>query len=240
MTSTINREIAAISSPPRESAPSLSRAPALAGAMTDWTSGKPAAEESARVIGVLPGEGVGPEVIAAAVEVLKAAEERFSLNAKLQFEGPIGVEAEIKHGHSLTPQVERFCEDVFASGGAILCGPGGNRFVYNLRRRFDLYCKFTPIQPTRAIDDAGTVRPEVRAGVDMIIVRENIGGIYFGSGDRRVEPDRGEIATLSFSYSKKQVQRIVEVAARLAMQRAGKLCMALKPNGVPAISEIWS
>ncbi len=216
--------------------------PGLAESLRDWNRRERVAPDASRrtlTIGLLPGEGVGPEVIGATLDVLRAVAELRDLQLDLRTEGPIGAEAEAKHGRSLTPAVERFCESIFADGGAILCGPGGNRFVYDLRRRFDLYCKFTPIQPLRALEDAGPVRGEAREGVDLIVVRENTGGVYFGQGERRIEPGRGEIARCTFGYERREVERIVATAADLARRRRGRLCMALKPNGVPAISRLW-
>ena len=234
MTTIINR-------PPTEVHIGAVARSSLIATLPDWHS--PARRNGASkptVIGILAGEGVGPEVIAAALDVLAAAQDEAGLKLDLRYAGPIGVEAEIKHGHSLTPEVIRFCETIFEDGGAVLCGPGGNRFVYNLRKQFDLYCKFTPIHPLAALRNAGPIRAEARDGVDIIVVRENAGGIYFGTGDRRSDSTRGEIAHHEFSYSRTEVRRIVDVAARLAARRRRRLCMVLKPNGVPEVSALWS
>jgi 3-isopropylmalate dehydrogenase len=214
----------------------------LGNVLPDWHQHHPTsgpAPERLRV-GVLPGEGIGPEIIAATIEVMEAVGALLPAALDLSFGGAIGVEAERRSGSSLTSDVIEFCDAIFSHGGTVLCGPGGNRFVYNLRRRFDLYCKFTPIVPVRAIAAAGPVRSAARTGVDMVIVRENASGLYFGHGGRDTDPDGCEIATHRFSYRRDEVERIVHVAGRLARQRRGRLCMAVKPNGVPEISALWS
>ena len=58
----------------------------------------------------------------------------------------------------------RFCDEIFAGHGAVFCGPGGGRFVYELRRRFDLYCKMAPLQPFAALRDTGVLRPDAVEG----------------------------------------------------------------------------
>ena len=52
-------------------------------------------------------------------------------------------------GRALTDEVAEFCGEIFQSGGAVLCGPGGGRFVYDMRRRFDLFCKISPLRPLK-------------------------------------------------------------------------------------------
>ena len=83
-------------------------------------------------------------------------------------------------GRALTDEVVDFCADAFAAGGAILSGPGGNRFVYDLRRRFDLFCKLSPLRPLQPLREAGRLRASAVAAADVLIVRENSGGVYQG------------------------------------------------------------
>ena len=100
------------------------------------------------LIGVLPGEGIGPEVMGAALAVLDAARSP-GVEFEIRSGGtmPIGRDAELVNGRALTEEVAAFCQGVFDDGGAVLCGPGGGRFVYDLRRRFDLFCKISPLKP---------------------------------------------------------------------------------------------
>lgn len=214
--------------------------PRMADAMPDWHDpARKRATPRRLLVGVLPGEGIGPEIIPVALDVLGAVASQLPGELEVRVGGTIGEEAERRSGSSLTPEVIDFCDEVFRDGGAILCGPGGNRFVYNLRRRFDLYCKFTPINPLPVLAGVGVVRGDARMGTDIAIVRENASGLYFGTGLRTATDDGDEIATHTFSYRRAEVERLIHTAGRLALRRRGRLMVAVKPNGVPEISELW-
>src|SRR5262245_58025700 len=208
----------------------------LCAAIPDW----PVAGARGRpLLGVLPGEGVGGEVIGAALDVLEAVCARFDRVVDIRTGGAIGKEAQRQSGRSLTDEVVAFCDAVFRDGGAVLCGPGGGRFVYELRARFDLYCKFTPLVPVRALADSGVLRPEHVADVDIIAVRENVGGFYFGEWGGEEDHDGPTSAFHRVSYRAEEVDRVLSVAFELARARRGKLCVTVKPSGVPTISELW-
>jgi 3-isopropylmalate dehydrogenase len=89
----------------------------------------------APLLGALPGEGIGPEVVTGALEVLRCLERAGGRPVAVEMGGPIGETAQRELGTVLPDGVVWFCEDVFARGGAILSGPGGGRYVYDLRRR---------------------------------------------------------------------------------------------------------
>lgn len=208
----------------------------LTRALPDWPRPDPA---QPGVIGVLPGEGIGPDVVAAALEVLGVVCEGTTRRFDLRRGGVIGNPARKLHGKSLSDETVAFCEDVFAARGALFCGPGGARFVYELRDRFDLYCKFTPLQPTPALRDAGPLRPEIVADVDVIAVRENIGGLYFGQWGRGEDRQGRPHAFHSFDYRQDQVDRILDASVKLAALRQKRLCLVIKREGTPAIAELW-
>ncbi len=191
------------------------------------------------LIGVLIGEGVGAEVVPAALQVLQALATKSSRRFEVRTGGLIGTLAQQAGGRSLSEEVARFCSEVFDGGGAILCGPGGGRFVYETRARFGLFCKLSPLRPLPALADAGIVRPERLAGVDVVAVRENSGGLYFGEWGRECRDGEAETAYHRISYRAGEVDRIIEVACRLAQARRGKVCVTVKPSGVPSISELW-
>jgi 3-isopropylmalate dehydrogenase len=180
-------------------------------------------------IAAVPGEGVGPEVVGGALAVLEAAA------------GSTGVAVDVRRGgdtsaRKLTTEVATLCESTFADGGAVLCGPVGGRFVYDLRGHFDLYAKFVPIRPSPALADVSIVRPERAEGIDLVIVRENIGGVYFGEYGRR---EGGRVAYQHFCYHADRVARLLGVAARLATQRRGRLTVIVKNGGIPEVSALW-
>jgi 3-isopropylmalate dehydrogenase len=191
------------------------------------------------VIGVLEGEGVGPEVVPVALRLLAVLGEHTDRRFELRFGGPIGLPAKALSGKSLSADVERFAGEVFDAGGALFCGPGGDRFVYELRRAFGLFCKFTPLQPLPELARAGAVRGRITAGVDIIAVRENMGGLYQGDWSTEVADDGLTTASHRFAYTDRDVGAILTVAFRLAAARRRRLHLVLKPAGAPSISRLW-
>jgi 3-isopropylmalate dehydrogenase len=151
----------------------------------------------------------------------------------------IGRDAELMTGRALTDEVAAFCEGVFGDGGAVLCGPGGGRFVYDLRRRFDLFCKISPLKPVGCLFEAGPLKARCVEGVDILIVRENVGGVYQGDWRETAHERDGRVCEHAFRYSEVQVRRLLEAAASLAAQRRGRLAVVVKDGGIPAISALW-
>jgi len=189
-------------------------------------------------VGVFLGEGVGAEVVPVAMRMLGLLAGHCNRRFELHQGGLIGLPAKALHGTSLSDEVTGFAEDLFRQGGAMFCGPGGDRFVYELRRRFNLYCKFTPLEPLSELSAAGSVRPEVAAATDIIAVRENMGGIYQGVWEE--EGGAGSrVARHRFEYHEADVRRIMGVALSLAATRRGHVHIVLKPGGIPSISSLW-
>jgi 3-isopropylmalate dehydrogenase len=190
------------------------------------------------VIGVIEGTGVGPAVTAAALKVLKATGQALNLKFEIRFGGLIGEDAIKECGQWLPEDTIKFCADIFRLGGAILNGPGGGRYVYDLRRRFDLFCKFIPVRPPPELAQAARISPKYLKDVDLLIVRDNTGGVYQGRwGDRATS--HGRVAEHSFSYSEGEVRRLIEVAARAAADRRGSLHVIVKDGGVPTVTALW-
>lgn len=194
---------------------------------------------TSHTVGVLKGEGIGPDVIGVALRVLKALEHVCHTKFEVIFGGPIGNEAESKHGKSLSSEVVEFCQSVFSRGGVVLAGPGGGRFVYELRKEFDLFCKLNPLKVTSELASSGRLKPKHLQNIDILLIRENASGIYQGSWDETHTPGEGRRAEQSFSYTVKQVRRIMEVAAGISKHRRGKMAVVVKEAGIPAISKLW-
>ncbi len=135
--------------------------------------------QSPFVVGVLEGEGIGPEVVRASLLLLDVIQESQIIVLKFNG-GKIGLAALQESGQVLTPEVMDFCNNIFSRRGALFCGPGGGRFVYELRKEFDLYCKFVPIKPLTAAKNVSVLKQKTVENVDILIVRENVGGIYQG------------------------------------------------------------
>lgn len=190
------------------------------------------------VVGYVEGEGIGPEVVREALRVLAAVGSVTGCSLELRRGGLIGREAQSQCGRSLTEEVVQFCADVFSTAGAVLAGPGGGRFVYDLRKRFDLFCKISPIKTFEVLSEAGPLRAAHVRGVDMLLVRENCSDVYMGSETETFAAE-GRRLDVHSSYSESQVQRIVDVGARLAAHRRGKMTVVVKTDGVPLLSTLW-
>ncbi|MEP7316625.1 MAG: isocitrate/isopropylmalate family dehydrogenase, partial [Sphingomicrobium sp.] len=173
-------------------------------------------------VGVFLGEGVGPEVVPVAIDLLEYLADHDGRTLKLHQGGLIGLPAKQQFGSSLSSEVINFAGKIFSDGGALFCGPGGDRFVYEIRREFDLYCKFTPLEPLPELRDAGVVRPETVACADIIAVRENMGGIYQGIWDDTAN-DGERVASHRFEYREADVRRIMGVSMRLAKSRRNQV-----------------
>ena len=183
------------------------------------------------VVGVLPGEGVGPALTRAAAAVLDAVGAVHDLPLRV-LDGPAGPPA--AHEEELT----RFVAGVHARGGAVLAGAVSGRFVYDLRRELDLFCKLVPVSPWGALVPSSPFRPEHLLGVDLMIVRENAAGVYQGRG-RRVAAGDDVRVEHEFAYAASEVERIVRVAASIAARRRGELAVVVKDGGLPELSALW-
>jgi 3-isopropylmalate dehydrogenase len=203
------------------------------------TSGARGEENAAIVVGVLPGEGIGPEVISGALEVLTRVAQVSSLPVKIRKGGKIGRHAEVESGAPLSAEVIEFCADIFAQGGAILSGPGGGRYVYDMRKHFDLFFKKSPIKIENGLPDASRLKLDALAGVDILITRENSGGIYQGTWNEGNEPRAGRVTHHHVEYSESQVRRFLLESAAVAHGRNGNLTVVWKESGVPSISALW-
>jgi 3-isopropylmalate dehydrogenase len=186
------------------------------------------------VLGVLPGEGIGPEVIEAALRVLAAlggspGMPQVSLRHSTESTGHEG----------MTAAEDAFFADLFAEGGAVLCGPRGGRFVYELRRRFDLYLKLSPLCVTPARARLSLLATGAVSGADVLVVRDNAGGVYQGEGGEEWDADGGRIATHSFTDREGDVRRILQAATTAAELRQGRLAVVGKGGGVPTVTRLW-
>ncbi len=191
------------------------------------------------VIGVLTGEGIGEEIVPIALSLLDVLASHGAVKFAVLYGGMIGNPAIRLYGKSLTDEVVQFCERIFSESGAIFCGPGGGRFVYELRARFDLFCKFTPLRPLPALTDVGVLRPACLADVDIIAVRENTAGLYLGQWGLQEYANGDKEAFHHFVYGQREIERIIRVGAVLARQRRGLLTVTTKPGGVPSVSALW-
>ncbi len=194
-------------------------------------------------IAIVPGDGIGPEVMAEAVKVLKKIEEKFGHQFEL-VEADAGGVAIDNQGEALPESTIKVCEEA----DAILFGSaGGPKWdllpdeerpevgaVLGLRKHFGLFANLRPAIIYPALVGASSLKEErIKGGLDILIVRELSGGIYFGEkqeGDDQAHDD--------MAYSKPEVERIAKVAFEAAQKRGKKLCSVDKSN-VLACSRLW-
>ena len=187
------------------------------------------------MIGVLPGEGIGPEVIAAALGVLTSVTSRAGIPLKTC---EVNV-SPVCPGAALPVNLIEFCQSVFTSGGAILSGAISGRFVYDLRRRFDLFLKISPLRIANGVTDTSCLKPDAVRELDILLTREGTGGVYQGGWEEDNCPSRGRSVRHHFTYTEQQVKRFLHASARLAKQRRGELTVVWKESGLPSISKLW-
>jgi 3-isopropylmalate dehydrogenase len=201
-------------------------------AQSTATEGSTAAAE--RMIGVIPGEGIGPEIIDAALRVLRAVNEVFECAVDVVWAPPLTQRDDF--GLVFTSDARAAYEHYFAAGTPLLHGPAGGRFVYQLRAACDLALKITPIRPAEALADASVVHPDRLRGVDMLIFRDNAAGLYQGTFGWR---NHDRTAFHEATYERAQVERVIVPALRAARRRQGRVALVIKPGGVPSISRLW-
>lgn len=188
----------------------------------------------APLIGVLTGEGCGPELTGHALDMLAAASP--PTMPEIEVGGATGKRARRGTGAALPEDVVRFCRSIFDRGGSILAGAAGDRFVYDARREFGLGTKLSPVHSFPELKDCGRWRP-IGEPVDLIVLRENLGGLYNSRLQERESGDR--VTTLQFSSGHEQVAEITAQAARLAGLRRGRMTVVTKEAGVPELHRVW-
>ncbi len=192
-------------------------------------------------IAVLPGDGIGPEVIAAGLTCLRAIAARFGHEFELE-ELPFGGAAIDSHGEPLPAATLAACR---AADAVLLGAIGGPKWsapdaplrpeagLLQLRKALGVYANLRPVKVHAALAAASTLKAEVVEGVDLVFVRELTGGIYFGDKTRDARR-----ATDLCVYTAEEVERIVRVAARLARTRRRRLTSIDKAN-VLETSRLW-
>lgn len=195
---------------------------------------------------VLPGDGIGPEIVSEAVKVLRAAMQRFSLEVELD-EALVGGAAYDAEGDPLpegTLAKARQADAIlFGSIGgpkwdAIERDKRPERGLLRLRSSLNLFANLRPAILFPQLAGASSLKPEIVSGLDILIVRELTGGIYFGQ-PRGIREENGERVGFNTDvYSESEIRRIGRVAFELAQARGGKLCSVDKAN-VLEVTELW-
>ncbi|SFS72453.1 3-isopropylmalate dehydrogenase [Marininema halotolerans] len=196
-------------------------------------------------IAVLPGDGIGPEIVEEGVKVMKAAGERFGYHFEIDF-GWIGGSAIDRLKNPLPQETLTLCHQADA---VLLGAVGGPRWdqhppalrpekaLLGLRKELDLFANLRPTTLFPGLEDSSTLKPEVLKGVDFLVVRELTGGIYFGEKFTEDTP-AGEKATDTLVYSETEVERILRRAFDIAQLRGKKVTSVDKANVLES-SRLW-
>ncbi len=199
-----------------------------------------------KTITVIPGDGIGQEVVAGAVKVLEVVGEKF--HHQFHFTNVLaGGSALDTVGVPLPEETLKSCR---ASDAVLLGAVGGPKWDNNpphlkpeqallgLRKNLGLYANIRPAKIYSALINASTLKREIIDGADIVVVRELTGGIYFGT-PRGIETKNGEqSATNTLSYSESEVRRIAKSAFEIARKRKKKVCSVDKAN-ILETSQLW-
>ena len=195
---------------------------------------------------VLPGDGIGPEIVDEALRVLTAAQKRFDLDIQLDH-ALVGGAAYDAEGD---PLPESTLAKARAADAILFGSIGGpkwdnierdkrpERGLLRLRSSLGLFANLRPAILFPQLAEASSLKPEVVSGLDILIVRELTGGIYFGQ-PRGIKEENGErVGFNTYVYSESEMKRIARVAFDLAMQRGKRVCSVDKAN-VLEVTELW-
>lgn len=198
------------------------------------------------VITLLPGDGIGPEVLAAGRSVLEFIARGSGHTFEMQ-EFLIGGCAINAHGTALPEDTLEACQ----SADAILLGAVGGpewddptaavrpeQGLLGLRKDLGLYANLRPVKPHPSLLDASPLRSELLKDVDLLVVRELTGGIYFGEPRQRILLNGEEQAVDTMTYTEGEVRRVAQMAFQLAQLRQGKVTSVDKAN-VLECSRLW-
>lgn len=198
-------------------------------------------------IAVLPGDGIGPEIIDQAIRVLQAVGQRFGRHYEFTW-GLVGGAAYDETGVPLPEETLELC----LNSDAILFGAvGGPKWddlpphlrpelgaLLALRKKLGLYANIRPVKVFPSLANASTLKPEVVAGIDLLLLRELTGGLYFGKKYREDLPEGGTRVVDTLEYTTPEIERILRKAFELARLRRGKVTSVDKANVLES-SRYW-
>tara|TARA_Y100001968_G_scaffold282807_1_gene280985 strand:- start:364 stop:1437 length:1074 start_codon:yes stop_codon:yes gene_type:complete len=197
-------------------------------------------------VSLLPGDGIGPEITSVTKAVLEAVSKKN--NFELSFnELLIGGQSIEQNG---SPLPKETLEQCLKSDAVLLAAIGSPQYdtlpralrpetgLLELRSGMNLFANLRPIKVYDSLIESSTLKEDVIKGVDLLVVRELTGGIYFGEPKGRVNTENDERAFNTMTYSASEIERISQIAFNLSLQRKRKLCSVDKAN-VLDVSQLW-
>lgn len=200
-------------------------------------------------IAVLEGDGIGPEIMAEAIKVLKVIAQKYRHSFNLNY-ASFGANAYLIHQDPFPQSTKDICD----KADAILKGPIGlavtdmnsiptemrpEAAVLSLRKRYDTFANYRPVVLPKSLADFSPLRPEIIGeGIDILMMRELVGGIYFGKKVEGIDRNM-ESATDDCTYTGEQIERFAYVAFEEARKKGNKLTNVHKANAL-ATSRLWN
>src|SRR5690554_2051882 len=202
-------------------------------------------------IALLDGDGIGPEIMAEAVKVLNLVAERTGVKFDL-IHAPFGASAYFEHGHPFPEQTQKICDEA----DAILKGPIGlsheesrkipvdlqpeRGALLPLRRRYNTYANFRPVFLPPGLAHFSPLKKEIiGAGIDIMIIRELVGGLYFGEKETGINAQGLRFVKETLEYDEEQIRRIAKVAFETSMKRK-KVLHNIHKSNVLKSSVLWN
>lgn len=196
---------------------------------------------------ILPGDGIGPEIVAEAEKVLEELRTGFGLAVEIEH-APVGGAGYEAHGHPLPQSTLALARAADAMLLGAVGGPKWDRLerslrpeqgLLGLRAELQLFSNLRPAILYPQLAGASTLKPEVVSGLDIMIVRELTGGIYFGKPRGIRQREDGQLEGYNtLVYCESEIERIGHSAFEIARKRSGRLCSVDKAN-VLEVSELW-
>jgi 3-isopropylmalate dehydrogenase len=197
-------------------------------------------------IAILPGDGIGKEIVQGAIEVLNAVGDRYNHEFTFAF-GEIGGSAVDSVGVPLPDETVQLCKE---SDAVLLGAVGGPKYdtlpvelrpekgLLKIRKDLNLFANLRPTQFYRSLADSSSLRIDVIEGVDLLMVRELTGGIYFGSPSERRDVNGKEAVVDTLYYERDEMVRVIKQAFELALTRNKKVTSVDKANVLES-SRMW-
>jgi len=202
-------------------------------------------------IALLDGDGIGPELMTESVKILELVASRNNVQFDL-VHGAFGASAYFEHGHSFPEATKQLCDEA----DAILKGPIGlsheeskkipvdmqpeRGALLPLRRRYNTYANFRPVYLPKELAHFSPLKPEIIGeGIDIMIIRELVGGLYFGEKESGINSDGKRYVKESLEYDEVQISRIAKIAFETASKRK-KVLHNIHKSNVLKSSVLWN
>jgi 3-benzylmalate dehydrogenase len=181
---------------------------------------------SYRIVAI-PGEGIGPEVVEASLQILQHVAKIEGFTLRVDY-GWLGATAFLQMGSYFPQATVQLCD----GANGIVFGAVSQGGLLELRKHYDFFCNLRPIRIIDSLVHKSSLRPEKVQGLDILIIRELVSGIYFGPAGRSSD-EKGAYGYHTMLYYDEEIRRIARIALQKAQERRGLLTVAHKENALP-------